>query len=152
MLRLFLSFSIQPSIQSERSQLISASLPILEIPAIQRPELSRKDKFYVSMIYLVIITIGCIPIAVVGGFSHFQPGNSLPFQRGWIMAWFTAGIGVGLFSLQHVLTESTWIRRYNFLWGFILLVVLIASFVPGIGGFIVVGKMIREFGTCSLIS
>ena len=104
------------------------------------------------MLLSIVIIIGCIPIAIVGGFSHFQPGNSLPFQRGWIMAWCTAGVGTGLFHIQVRWMMKTWIWRYKAVRLFFTLVTFGIVFVPGIGGFIVVGKMIYEFGSCSLIS
>lgn len=134
------------------SQIGTSSSPlILKIPARQPSEKSNNDKIRASILFLITIIIGCIPVAVVGGFSSFQPGNSSPFQRGWIMAWITAGVGAGLFNLQQVWTGSTWFKRYLILRSLLSLVAC-GMLAAGIGGFIVVGKMIREYGSCSLIS
>ena len=42
---------------------------------------------------LLCFVVNCIPIAIIGGLSHFQRGHSTTAERGWTMAW----LGLGMF-------------------------------------------------------
>ncbi|KAF6818871.1 nacht domain protein [Colletotrichum musicola] len=137
-------------------------------------------------------TISLVPIAVVGGLSRFQPGDSATYQRVWTMLWLVSGQTVGtntaaIFDLppkdpreprqpelpeelkqpvelkeprelkelgqtggpkKHNETDSSSdsssfsMGKFQAIYGR-----LIWAAVP-IGGLVVVGQMVREFGTC----
>ncbi|KAF4934464.1 hypothetical protein CGCF413_v001639 [Colletotrichum fructicola] len=44
---------------------------------------------------LAPLIVFLVPLAIVGGLSGFQPGQSGPFQRVWVMMWLVLGLGVG---------------------------------------------------------
>lgn len=74
--------------------------------------------------------VALIPIVVNGALSHFQPRHSTFAQRVWTMTWLAFGIisdNVGNVGVQYLIPYS----------------------VPAIGGFVVVSKMIMQYGNCS---
>ncbi|KAJ9243892.1 hypothetical protein DTO169E5_2234 [Paecilomyces variotii] len=101
-----------------------------------------------SLIQWLGTLIGCLPIAVIGGLTHFNGASSTIAQRTWIMAWLALGIAMGLYSgTSHPWTKGkskgmiTWNRVAVFIWH------LIWS-VPAIGGFVVVSQMLGEYESC----
>ena len=79
--------------------------------------------------------IGLLPIAILGGLSHFNAGHSTIAQRVWTMTWLVFGWYIGL-----QLHTKKIIRREPYT------VVIYAA--PAIGGFVVVGQMLRSYGSC----
>ncbi|KAL1860785.1 hypothetical protein Plec18167_009196 [Paecilomyces lecythidis] len=101
-----------------------------------------------SLIQCLGTLIGCLPIAVIGGLTHFNSGSSTIAQRTWIMAWLAFGIAMGLYSgtSQAGTTEKsiraiTVSRAVVFIWH------LVWS-APAIGGFVVVSQMLGEDANC----
>lgn len=88
------------------------------------------------------------PLIVVGVMSRFKANESTMMQRGWIITWTVAGLGIPLlidvilvnarFSLKH----KEYIEKY----------LPIIGYAPAIGGMVVVGYMIQEYGVCTFIS
>jgi hypothetical protein len=107
------------------------------------------------------------PYAIMGAFTHFNPGHSTTAQRTWIMLWIVLGQVCGYTAPIVVNTESresfypdkhdarehrsnccTWgMNRINsgLGWYFVLFYA-----APAIGGFVVVGQMIAASGTCGV--
>ena len=89
------------------------------------------------MMLVVTYLLGAIPYAIIGGLTHFDPGQSTRAQRVWTMTWLTLGVGAGViyryYMLMHQLRESLFVVLY---------------IVPAVGGFVVVGQMLQAYGSC----
>ncbi|KIW94732.1 uncharacterized protein Z519_04709 [Cladophialophora bantiana CBS 173.52] len=111
--------------------------------------------------------LSAIWIAIIGGMSHFKPGSSTLAQRAWIMTWMVYGIFVGgmwrpkVSVLTELWRQTRMARRERIPLGFrfygnffgvhmALLNVCLYS-TPAVGGFVVVAKMIWEYGNCQRI-
>ena len=108
----------------------------------------RSDISQACLLLAVSTFIGMLPLTVIGGMSHFQKGeSSTQAQRGWTMSWLAAGILIGpatylVPQLHASLTDNpggVFIHR--------LVVLLYAA--PAIGGMVVVGQMIWDYGNCT---
>ena len=77
--------------------------------------------------------VGFLPIAIIGGLSHFDAGHSTIAQRVWIMTWLAFGwfMGLGIHQ-KRALIEG----------------IMVIYGAPAIGGFVVVGQMLRSYGSC----
>ena len=111
---------------------------------------------------LVAIAIGIaalvIPYVLIAIFSHgFETGTeSTTLQRGFVMSWLVVGQVFGAISgwLGH--SDSTAGNLfYNYQLrdreGYFSLLLLVAVITPAVGGFVVVGLMIKQFGSCVLV-
>lgn len=123
------------------------------------------------LLYIVYIffTLVCamVPIGIVGGLSGFQRGESATYQRVWTMLWLSLGLWVG--SAPRPIAESMGAllgdrestvevmerlqsssKRLGPRGSWVLLdFVMFSSLATGaVGGSVVVGKMLREYGTC----
>ena len=86
-----------------------------------------------------------IEIAIIGGLSGFRAGESTHAQRVWTMTWFAFGCMSGymihilelFIPITMPLVGSLLRAVYIFLWC-----------APSIGGFVVVGQMLKEYGSC----
>ncbi|KAJ7819173.1 hypothetical protein B0H14DRAFT_2372750 [Mycena olivaceomarginata] len=105
---------------------------------------------------VIVLAVSCgIPLAIIGGLTKFRPGDSTHSQRVWLMMW------LGFNFVGPALTQMRWglnfagptlgtqrhpTSRFDsssvFLLGFLM------YSVPAIGGMVVVGKMIKEYGDC----
>jgi hypothetical protein len=102
-----------------------------------------------------ISMLGIVPYAVIGALTHFQPGESSVTQRVFTMYWLATGLLIGavmpfykidvdgLLWLIGNITEGE-IEKPLLLFLFLLLFSSAA-----IGGFVVVGQMVMEYGTCT---
>lgn len=126
--------------------------------------------------YLPLL-LGLIPLAIVGGLSKFQAGNSTPLQRGFIMTWLVVGIVYG--SVLHFTNpdpgdpleeekkkpKGKKDKKYGSIERYLIdgaalessapdmavfFITLLLS-PPAVGGMAVVGLMIKEYGNCSPI-
>ncbi|KAK0702286.1 hypothetical protein B0H67DRAFT_547275 [Lasiosphaeris hirsuta] len=91
------------------------------------------------------------PLAVVGGISHFSPGSSALYQRVWIMMWQLSGYSTffQFFSLSFFATSGFALARIFIP---VMACLLCLCAVSAVGGLVVVGKMIREYGVCVQVS
>ena len=93
--------------------------------------------------------IGAIPFAINAALTHYDPGKSTDAQRVWIMVWLVCGVTIGpllegRFNM-HLLDPKD---EHKFLFNVLTVVgFLIYAPVP-IGAFVVVAKMIKEYGSC----
>ena len=131
---------------------------------------------------IVSLVLGAVPIAVIGIWTHFDPGESTVAQRVWILFWLVEGIGAGpildvvsergnFFEIEipekDVALEATNQSTQN-RWKASILRLLFSScllaekyfvsasthiyIVPAIGGFVVVGQMLHAYGECNEVS
>jgi hypothetical protein len=117
---------------------------------------NRDESWTSAFISFVAFLAATVPLAIVGGLSRFQPGQSVVYERVWTMAWLATGIwvGGGLGSVADRIEERPIIggsnERNPFLHGYMIGNMLWVA--PAIGGYVVVGKMIYDFGICTNIS
>lgn len=94
------------------------------------------------------VLVSIVTIAIIGGLSHFQPASSTASQRAWTMTWLSSSIILGLgaaassipTALENMKTEDSLLKRTLFF--------VVLGSVPAIGGLVVVGQMILQYGTC----
>ncbi|KDQ52008.1 hypothetical protein JAAARDRAFT_492938 [Jaapia argillacea MUCL 33604] len=102
---------------------------------------------------LCIVPLALImPYIVIYKLSGFHKGGSTASERFWMMAWVSSGQVVFLFfAIIGVVFPSFAISTLGdpALVGFFSLLLLPFA-IPPIGGFVMVGKMLMEFGSCSL--
>jgi len=78
-----------------------------------------------------------MPLAIIGGLSRFTPGTSTTMQRGFIMSWYIVSIAFGVIPhWQGRESHQAWLAMF---WLFA---------APAVGGMVVVGKEISEYGVC----
>lgn len=112
-----------------------------------------------SIFPIAVCIFGAIPIAVIGGLTHFKAGHSTTAQRVWTMMWLVLGITQGpSFDLCSLLLEKREDVKEPVPLKYIMFVkialILIAGLygITAIGGFVVVGQMLKAYGSCTLLS
>lgn len=100
------------------------------------------------------------PLAIMGALTHFQKGSSTHSQRAWLMCWLVFGQAASLmfYVLRGVFDpaapDNLGPDLNDFgrdLRSFTLTVMFILAFlagIPSIGGLVVVGKMLSDYGAC----
>ena len=80
--------------------------------------------------------IGLVPTAIIGGLSHFDAGHSTIAQRVWTMTWLAFGwyMGIAIPYLRDLRGK--------------MVATMVLFGAPAIGGFVVVGQMLRSYGSC----
>lgn len=111
--------------------------PYLLIPGSSEHPVVDDRQTLLESVYLRLgsLAVGSIPVAIVGILSHFRSGQSTLAQCVETMMWLTFGISLGSFlgsELPTVLDYQT----------------LFVYLAPSIGGFVVVGHMLMQYGTC----
>jgi hypothetical protein len=97
-----------------------------------------------SVVGLLFITITFImPYIVIAVLTRFKPQSSTALQRGFMMAWLVVGQVSGIICYGFMEDKSKWQERGRL---FAIFVVLFGA--PAIGGFVMVGLMMKEFGYC----
>jgi hypothetical protein len=108
------------------------------------------------------------PYVLIAIFSNgFEAGTmSTPLQRGFVMSWLVVGQVFGALSALRGHEDSSagnifwdiddWsdiVKNWgNFvLFLFSVLLPLLAGITPALGGFVVVGLMIKQFGSCVVV-
>jgi hypothetical protein len=107
---------------------------------------------------LALITLQTL-IAVLS--NGYQAGTlTTPVQRGFVVSWFVVGQVLGLvFGLAGyedsvgatVFGAFEEIEDISAAGVFVFIVFCLAAITPAVGGFVVVGQMIQQFGSCILI-
>ena len=97
---------------------------------------------------LLAATVGLVSVGINGVLSHFRPGESTHAQRVWTMTWLAVGIiyGTMVANIEMVITalpiNNAWVSTSA--WA-----LMTASYcAPAIGGFVVVGQMLINYGHC----
>lgn len=116
-----------------------------------------------------IISLNFVPLAIVGGLSRFQAGNSTQLQRGFAMSWLVCGAWYGLIKQitaglvfahpkddPRSTAEAKPLTFEDFSvepaapdFVIFLYILLCCPFV--VGGMVVAGLMMRDYGVCTLI-
>lgn len=96
--------------------------------------------------YVFTFWLGFIPLAIVGGLSGFRGQDSTCLQKVFVLGWLIAGIAVGA-GIPVIFKD---VLRFNFSMRSKRVAILVYSVWP-LGGMVVVGSMLVEFGTCLLI-
>ncbi|ORX94724.1 hypothetical protein BCR34DRAFT_499061 [Clohesyomyces aquaticus] len=87
------------------------------------------------------VLVGCFPLIVVGGLSKFRREHSSVAQLAFTMSWLATGIVVG--PIIHFIPYASRFSKSK-----VGKLGLLLYSAPTVGGMIVVGKMIQEYGTC----
>lgn len=121
-------------------------------------EKSQRIRNYIAIaIGILAIVTPYVLISILS--NGFQTGSiSTPLQRGFVMSWLVFGQLFGAwfgFMGHDDSTEgspfSTWDANHINIYGGILILILLAVVTPAVGGFVVVGLMIKQFGSCVLV-
>jgi hypothetical protein len=92
-----------------------------------------------------------ITLAIVGGISGFKPGQSTVAQRVWTMLWLVGSFAWVLIDLVGDYAKTKLPGKRNIL-DVVLVVIALTFMAPAVGGFVVVGRMIHDYGTCTILS
>ena len=132
-------------------------------------------------ILLVPCVLGAIPLIVIGILTHFDRGKSTTGQRVWTLSWLVGGIWSGpafdvlydkgnidLKALEKAkISEDIGRSKQNRSKAFVLIssfgnvllaridymtVAFLVYTIPAIGGFVIVGQMLRAYGECNEVS
>jgi hypothetical protein len=108
---------------------------------------------------LSVVILSALPYSIIGILTGFRAGQSTLTQRFFTMYWLAAGILVGAIlpfskvnvsSFRQILYDMfPPVFRSEYLkigWLFVILLTSSAA----IGGFVVVGQMLKEYGTCTM--
>lgn len=106
-----------------------------------------------------------LPLIPIGVMSNFHTGNSTVAQRVWLMAWLAVGTVFvpapyyqadtfveSAYSTLRVIRDKGYSSGPRALVLFVRLVsklLLLAFFTPAIGGFVVVGQVLVDDGSCT---
>jgi len=111
----------------------------------------------------ITILISSFSIIIIGVLTRFQYGTSTKAQRAWTISWLVVGIAIiGISPLTRAMlgglsrwnsvpgsSESNAYRLFAlFLAQVMLSMISGIFFAPAIGGLVVVGQMLREYGIC----
>jgi hypothetical protein len=118
--------------------------------------------YIIFKIFALAALAAAVPVAIVAGFSRFRRGSSTYAQRVWTMSWLTFGIlsGVDMRGLSNLLENRVYINRVSragigrYPRALYLALVCFSSIcysIPAVGGFVVVGQMISQYGVCTSI-
>lgn len=100
---------------------------------------------WLKIYYLVIIAA---PVGIVGGLSGFRTGdNSTAAKRSWILAWLIVG---SVSSVFVAIFRSGMVSDADLGFFFrIFLFLTVPFWIPALGGLVMVGLELREYGICS---
>jgi len=87
------------------------------------------------------------PYAIIAGLTKFNPGKSTVSQRGWIVSWLVLGQCIGVIIGLRLQDNHGY--GWNS-WEIATIAIMMVIFygAPAVGGFVTVGMMINEFGSC----
>jgi hypothetical protein len=98
-----------------------------------------------------VVLAYAVPIAIIGGISRFSPGSSEAYQRVLVMLWLIWGMqGLSYLVILEALFDSRPVIKLSAPRANVnsILLTLFYYSAPAIAGFVVVGKMINEYGVC----
>ena len=130
-------FSDSPHLRFLYRLLNQPNRPFLLIPRSSEYPSSVSNEVLRTRWYTIpaSLAVASIPVVIIGALSHFQPGQSTHAQRVWTMMWLAFGIGMGPFLGDEYPDGGHVFRMFLYL-------------TPSIGGFVVVGQMLMEYGYC----
>lgn len=93
-----------------------------------------------------------IPFIIIGALTGFDPAHSTKAQRVWTMGWLAFGL-LGIFApiLKSQLASTKAVRgeRGSFSTQASQAMAILGYSPFAIGGFVVVGQMLVQYGSCS---
>jgi hypothetical protein len=137
-------------VSSERN-----SPPCVNSPGFTLRKLIERLKWLPIMLLPAMITIG-----ITGALSKFRHGRSTPTQRGVFLAWILEAFAIEtLLRLNWPYTQplnvddlSPRAIYFTILRACFYLLFWMVVFVPAVWGYVIVGKMLKEYGVCTLMS
>jgi hypothetical protein len=105
--------------------------------------------FSLNMVGYVGICI-ILPLAIVGGFSGFHSGQNVTIPTAWIFAWLIVGSSAALWVRG--LTGSGFVAESVRSPLLVRQLFVVPLWIPALGGFFVVGELLRDFGVCTSFS
>lgn len=130
----------------------------------------RPNSWNPQLWFCLLAILGLIPFAILGAITGFAVGQSTLANRAWITSWIGAGVIIPVFTMVGIsglfgrvrlhpgassnfryLLSSKRMIAFMIAFMIVFMVVGYGSFVAAIGGYVVVGKMLREFGVCALL-
>lgn len=109
--------------------------------------------------YSCCLLLGAVPLAVISGLTRWRPGYSTKAERVWVMLWLVFDIVWGanyegtVLNMDSSADKETYYafmtQRSKGFWVFYLSIFLI---IPAVGGFVTVGDMLGNYGTCTRMS
>lgn len=121
--------------------IVTGTIGELEEPYIKQKK-SEKGQFVGALIAMLSVLVPFTLLAVLT--SKFSPGASTLPQRAWTMSWFVSGFALIVIGAL-VSAGNLCIRLFGVLLGF-------GAIASCIGGFVVVGQMIMEVGSCTRLA
>ena len=110
-----------------------------------------QDPWFRWIYRLLVAVLVTVPLIIVGVLSGFRSGDSsTTAQQGWIMAWLALGSISSSLWLRSVLARLGAVRGTleDIFWTSFLSIPL---WIPAIGGMVMVGLELREYGVCTRI-
>jgi hypothetical protein len=105
--------------------------------------------------FALSLMVGCSSLLIVGLKSRFHKGRSTHAQRIWTMTWLAVGIAIGSFAAFY---SAILEYRDRYLKGLsdmdkllFTLVMVVVFAAPAVGGFVVVGQMLKSYGDCAAV-
>jgi hypothetical protein len=153
------SFTVLGNCVDGEGEALKITVPSGEYPSRQP---TKMERFWNVMFYVLWVLVIVAPYVIIAGLTKFNPGKSTASQRGWMMSWLVVGQFAGGLRAAFLSTDSFESKRWETSFvrvfrrgstgkkvrriGMIFLFVLFAP--PAFGGFVTVGVMLKEFGTC----
>ena len=129
----------------EAPEVLSDESPSIIVPQCHDDKADLED----SSIGLLTIVVGLVPVAINGILSHFKAGKSTHAQRVWTMTWLAFGVFIGAL-VEFKQTGLSYMDEGEIAYNSLQLLYFCCA--PAIGGFVVVGQMLMEYGRCIQIS
>ena len=110
------------------------------IPRCSEYDLVEHEKHRIAnevMIGSISIAVALIPLAINGVLSHFAAGQSTQSQRIWTMTWLAVGIAQDIVGQSSPASNAVK-----------AMLIALPYSAPAIGGMVIVGQMLRKYGTC----
>lgn len=105
--------------------------------------------------FALSLTVGCSSFLIIGLKSHFHKGQSTYAQRIWTMTWLGVGIAIGSFAAFYSAIleyRDRQLKGLSDMDKFTLMLLMVAIFAaPAVGGFVVVGQMLKSYGDCGAV-
>jgi hypothetical protein len=120
-----------------------------------------REKWMLPLYFLSYFIIAIVvPLGIVGGVTGFREGSDITVRRAWILAWLIVGSVSSVLILwgDYVLLRAPapgkrrrHRHRQSRLTSELIIIVFtsIPLWIPAIGGMVVVGQELKDFGICS---
>jgi hypothetical protein len=93
-----------------------------------------------------------VTLAIVGGISGFKSGQSTLAQQVWVMLWLVSSLSWVLIDLVGDYGETKMSEEKRYILKLVFFFIALVFMAPAVGGFVVVGQMLRHYGTCTVLS